>query len=538
MGNKDFRELGNRLGRFGIGPAAIYFAAFFLVTYPLMLDFSTHFFTDEKDGLVMIWNVWWTDHAVTQLHQSPWHTGLLYFPYGVSLLTHTLCPFNGFIAIGLLRFLTLVQTYNLIVVFTFVMTGLTTFWLSFYITRSYWPGIVAGFIFSFSNYHFVHTPGHLNLASLEWIPLFVLCWYVLLRKPGVRIAIGAAASLYAVLLCDYYYFFYCFLLALAMFLWRTLQKRKLLYFLDRSYVISISVFLLATLASSGVLIINLLRLRASTGLYGIHDPARLPADLLSPFIYGAGLRFSHLTKGFWMNLQGNTSESSVYMGLSVLVLLVYAWIRRKSVQGQSLRLWYLLILVFFAASLGPKLHVWGKHVPIPFMPYQLLETVFPLFKISGVPARLMIVVMLCAAVVSAMGLGLLFQKSRNTRIAAAILLVFMFVEFLPFTMKPFRGEIPQWVRVLKDLPGDGGVVDAGHDPYRAMYYQTVHNKPLWGGFVARIPVQLREKDQQIKKSVESYDFDRLHDVYGFRYVVSGVGQIYDLSQKKVIHRDQ
>ena len=121
----------------GALPAVIYLGIFFAVTYPLMLQFSTHFFTDKKDGLVMIWNIWWTRTAVADLHQSPWHTSYLYYPYGVNLLAHTLCPFNGLLATLLLPFLTLVQAYNSIVVFTFVMAGVTTFWLSFYLIRSY-----------------------------------------------------------------------------------------------------------------------------------------------------------------------------------------------------------------------------------------------------------------------------------------------------------------------------------------------------------------------------------------------------------------
>jgi hypothetical protein len=190
----------------GLFPAFLYFAVFVVVTWPLMLKFSTCFFTDERDGLMMIWNLWWTNEAVTQLHVSPWFTNYLHYPHGVTLLAHTLCPFNGFVSIVLLWFLSLTQTYNVIIVSTFVTAGLTTFWLSYYISRSFWPSIVAGFIYSFSNYHFAHMLGHLNLASLEWIPLFVLCWYVLLNKPGILIALAASLTLFAVFLCEYFFF--------------------------------------------------------------------------------------------------------------------------------------------------------------------------------------------------------------------------------------------------------------------------------------------------------------------------------------------
>ena len=105
--------------------------------------------------------------------------------------------------------LSLTATYNTITIFAFVMGGMTMYWLAYYLTRSFWGSIIAGFIFTFSNYHFMHAQGHLQLVSLEWIPLFILCWYSLITKPHTAKAVGAAIVLWMVLLCDNYYFFYC-----------------------------------------------------------------------------------------------------------------------------------------------------------------------------------------------------------------------------------------------------------------------------------------------------------------------------------------
>ena len=116
-------------------PAGIYLLLFVVLTWPLVMDFSSHFFTDS-DGLGMVWNVWWVEKALTELYQSPWHTGYLFYPSGVNLYTHTLTPFNGFLSVLIRPFLSLVQTYNLQVILTFVFGGLTSFWLSFYVTRA------------------------------------------------------------------------------------------------------------------------------------------------------------------------------------------------------------------------------------------------------------------------------------------------------------------------------------------------------------------------------------------------------------------
>lgn len=532
------RKLVSSLIRWGVGPAAIYLVAFVLVTYPLMRDFSTHFFSDGRDGLRMIWNIWWINKAVTQLHQSPWYTDYLFYPYGISLLTHTLCPFAGFLGIALLPFLTLTQTYNTIVVFSFVSAGLTTFWLSFHVVKSYWPSLVAGFIFSFSNYHFAHMRGHLNLASLEWIPLFVLCWYVLLRRPSPLIALAAALSLFAVILCDYYYFSYCFLIALLMFLWRMIQGESRLFFLKRPYVVAFSTFVAAAVGSSGILIYKLLGAMNSATFLGAHDPSKFPADLLAPFAYGACLRFSHLTSGLWGRFQGNTSESSVYVGVTVVGLIVYAWIRRKEIKAADLHFWCVALLLFFVLSLGPKLYVAGKQIPFALMPYRALELLLPPLKFGGMPSRMMVMVMLCAAVIGAMGLDLLLRGSRKTRIGAGVLIAILFVEFLPFRVEPFRQETPRWVWVLRDLPNAGGVIDTSIYPYRTMYFQILHEKPIQGGLAARVPTDLDQKDMVIRRLVAARNFEKLRDEYGFRYVVSRAGHIYDLAEGRVIHREK
>src|SRR5579885_3150304 len=93
-------------------PVAIYFIFFTFYTWPWLPHFNHYFFTDYGDGLQNVWNIWWVNKSVTQLHQLPWHTDFLHYPYGVTLLGQTLNPFNGFVAIPLLKILSLNQVYN------------------------------------------------------------------------------------------------------------------------------------------------------------------------------------------------------------------------------------------------------------------------------------------------------------------------------------------------------------------------------------------------------------------------------------------
>src|SRR5215218_8894310 len=231
-------------------PFLFYLVCFYLLTFPQLHQFSTHYFTDEGDGLGNIWNLWWTNKAITELHQSPWHTTFLYYPYGTSLLPHTLNPFNGLLAIILMRFLSQVHVHNFIVVFTFVTTGVTAFFLAREFTKSFIACLIGGFIFTFSEYHFSHAHGHLNLLSMEWVPLFVLCWYRLISKPRVITGVVSAGVLFLVLLCDYYYFLYCVLIGLLIFIWQWVRSRDWLFFLRSKYPHALGAFLVVTLITS------------------------------------------------------------------------------------------------------------------------------------------------------------------------------------------------------------------------------------------------------------------------------------------------
>ncbi len=516
----DSKQAARSLVKLLLIPASLYLFLFFVLTYPLMLRFSTHFFTDMGDGLQNVWNLWWVNRAVTQLHQSPLHTNYLHYPYGTSLLGHTLNPFNGFLAIPLLRFLTLVQAHNLIVLFSFVTAGLTAFLLCYYLTRSYPAGLIGGYIFTFSNYHFAHAEGHLQLVSLEWIPLFVLCCYLFLARPSIPLGIASGLVLLAVLACDYYYYLYSVLVACFLFAWQALRTRDPLFFVARRYRAPFAAFAITALATTGPWVLSLLRLNANDPLVGGHPARDLSLDLLALFVPGGHWRFASLTQDYWSSLPGSIHESSVYVGLSVSALLLYTVARRRALGRSALLLWYSVLLFFALLALGPVLHVWGREVTTIAMPYGWLEKLIPALAISGVPVRMTVMVVLSAAVISAMGFKLLFQQSRGTRLLAALLLGAMVVEFLPGPIPTSRIAPPAYLEVLSRLPADQAILDAVNEPSLALYFQTIHEKPMALGYIARLPKSVADRDHGIYLAKDNRDYARLPRDYNIRYLLT------------------
>jgi len=526
-------------------PLFFYLVCFYLLTFPQLHQFSTHYFTDEGDGLGNIWNLWWTNKAITELHQSPWHTTFLYHPYGTSLLSHTLNPFNGILAIIPLRLMTQVQAHNFIVIFAFVASGVTAFFLAREFTKSFVACLIAGFIFTFSEYHFSHAQGHLNLLSMEWIPLFVLCWYRLITRPRVITGLLAAGVLFLVLLCDYYYFSYCVLIGLLIFIWHWIRSKDWLFFLRSRYPHALGAFLLATLVTSGLLVISLLLLLVRDPPSGAHDPSDFSLDLLGLFIPGRQWRFPEFTSFYWAGLN-DAVEKSVHLGFAVFVVLIYVWIKRKKLH-EAVGLWFLVFIVFALLALGPSLHIAGHEIRFPLMPYTVVVKLIPGMSLGGMPIRMISMAILAASVLAAIGFAALLKRERRSAVFVAILLLVLVFEYLPGPIPARENPLPDFVRELKKLP-DGAIYDARSSKFHALYYQTVHQRPMAYGYIARVSKSVDDKSSELRRAFEMGDYEKLYREYGFRYLVipramnlvAALGtplyqdndaQIYDLSRQ-------
>lgn len=494
---------------------------FCLLTWPLIRVFYTHFFTDDGDGFMNIWNLWWVNTAISNpsVHPSIWHTDLLHWPFGTTLLGQTLNPFNGLLAVPLLRVMSLTQAHNVIVLFSFVMSGVTAYWLAYYLTRSFWGSLLAGYVFTFSSYHFAHYYGHLNLISMEWIPLFMLCWYILVTRPSIWMGIASALTLWLVLLCDYYYFFYCVLAGGLILLWRMISGRNLRLILDREHRTPLGLFLLLSLILTGPVVFPLMYLMRTDPLLDAHNPKSFALDLFALFIPGGTWRFNQLTEGYWSNLPLALSEASVYLGYAVIILVGYLWIKRRDARFAA-GLWFFLAVFFFLLALGPVLQVNGEIVYEGIMPYTLLEKILPFLKLSGVPVRMVVMVTLAASVLSAMAVTLI-PKSPRGGMFAFLVIALLFVESLPASLPATPTDVPPYVTALAELPDDGGVLDqAAPTKYLQLYYQTVHQKPMAFGYIARTPSSVAEKEKGLNRAINRGEYATLWDTYRIRYIAT------------------
>jgi hypothetical protein len=499
-------------------PVLIYFVFFCIFTWPWITHFNGWYFTDKGDGLQNVWNMWWVDKSVTQLHQLPWHTGFLHAPWGVTLLGQTLNPFNGFTGILLIHVLglSLVQAFNVMIIFSFVVAGLTTFWLCQYLSRSYWASIVGGFIFTFSSYHFAHAVGHMQLVSLEWIPLFILLWWRFMKKPGYFLAVGSSVSLLLVLLCDYYYFLYSLLIAAFIFIY-LLWSKEISWLKNKMAYLPIAAFVSISIIIVAPLPLALLHLNSHQKLEGAHNARIFSTDIFTPFIDGGLWHFSNLTHSYWRHVKAFTSESTVYLTWSLLIVFVISWLKRKNL-NKNYYFWVFIALFFGIMSLGPRLHYGGHTLEIVPMPYVLLEKIVPGLKLSGVPVRMMLMTTLSLAVVASLVFAKLDLKAVKGRILLAVFVAIYALEVWPAALPLTPAALPKYVDVLQKLPAGVVLDNAAPSSSVQLLDQTKDEKPMILGYISRTPQSLEDQEGPMVAAIMTGHYDSLCANYKLRYV--------------------
>src|SRR5262249_24288579 len=154
--------------------------------------------------------------------------------------------------------------------------------------------------FSFSHFHFAHAQNHLQLVSIEWIPLALLGVSELLMRPTVLKGVAAAGGILLTTLSDFYFTLWVVIAGVVLgsvvlvALLRAGNLGRL-----RSYVAPICVFVALTCASTGVFAFKLIRLNRADRLLNSHDAVEFSTDIIDPFVPSAQWRFSHLTERLW-----------------------------------------------------------------------------------------------------------------------------------------------------------------------------------------------------------------------------------------------
>ena len=467
----------------------LYVALTILFTYPLVWFFGTHHVGEEGgDARVYLWNMWWVDKALTDLHTNPFETDFIFYPLGIGLSLHTLGFLQGLLFIPMKALLGEVSAANAIVMWTFVASAGGMYALARYLGASPLGAFLASMAFAFCPYRLARLAGHYDLLGTEWIPLYALVFLKAVREDKHKLALllGAAGLAAA---CGYTTLTYLVFLALWTLLylvWETARRGRSpgkLIFGSAGIGLLAAALLLPLLVQVGA--------DLSSWSYPAYPGSdRYGADLAAYAVPGPQQNLLGETWG--QRFDRNLTESAVFPGYLILLMFVAALANRSLRRHYGF--WMVGAGVFFLLSLGDTLRIGGWESGIP-LPFALLRQI-PLLDQLRAPSRFSILVVFCGATLLAATWSSWME--RVPRLAWRLLLTaaaagILIAEYLAIPVPVFGAAVAPVYHQLADEDGDYTVVEIPgieQVPGRIMYNQTVHGKRILIGTAARVP---REK---------------------------------------------
>jgi hypothetical protein len=158
--------------------------------------------------------------------------------------------------------------------------------------------------------------------------------------------------------------------------------------------------------------------------------------------------------------------------------------------------WVITGAVFMTWALGPWLMAFGRQTP--FMLPALAIRYVPIVANARIPGRAMLVVYLAVAMLAAIGTAWLMAGRRRARMIGWGLALLLAVECAPASPPIFTPEIASQYAALKERDRAGAVCElplgirdgfgeTGRFDSSVLMHQTVHERPIVGGFLARLP---------------------------------------------------
>jgi hypothetical protein len=205
-------------------------------------------------------------------------------------------------------------------------------------------------------------------------------------------------------------------------------------------------------------------------------------------------------------------ESTGWLGVAPILLAAWTLRRRaghafvhgtradlsdRTVQAHhSVRQWVVIGLVFFVWALGPHLMVFGINTGM-ILPQALLHYV-PIIANARIPGRAIVVVYLALAVLGAITAAEWRGGSRHGLLILVLVWLVVAADYLPAPFPLTALDRPEIYETLRDRREHGAVCELplgirdgfgehGSFDDRVLFYQTIHRRPLVGGFVARLP---------------------------------------------------
>lgn len=506
----------------------------------LAAKFSSKFiYGFPLDSFPNVWFLWWVKNYKpnlfslrTDLLSTPFETVIGNFFQGAVLFSVPLMLLNllfGEIA-----------AVNVYIFLSFALSLIFTFLLVYELTKSAKSAFFAGVVYSFSQYHFWQALAHLDLASVQWLPLF-LFFFLRFEKDASESAswkqiskslLLSVLSFAAVFLTSFYLGYFAIICSCILVIFRRFYSflvEKTPFLNGRivcRWFLFVMLAVVLTFPGTSLLVGYRLGKVVSQGVedvdYGMNRNTlsdllafgARPWDYFAPSIYHPV--FGNAVRSFYQNLKERHSyqfwspylpERMNYLTVTAFLLAVYAvwkaFTDRKVIQERRKAVFMFSVMAagMFFVSMPAFITIRGVKILFPSF---FLFKIFPMFRVY---ARAGIFVLLAITVLAGFGLEFLLSRVKGGRTSLLIVsfflgaVLFENLNFPPFPVLNVRPlAVYEWLRdhagdaVVIEYPKDNSKTDLGggcpkwldpgivrdYNPAYEIFYQRVHRKKIFG----------------------------------------------------------
>lgn len=522
-------------------------------TWPLVMKISTSMPGWPADNFAFLYKLWWFRNAIYERGQWPLFDPNSYAPFGFDLGQGEPTLVNTLPGALLGTITNDVVSYNLLILFSFVVSGLGAYLLVRELTGSRGAALLSAVVFAFCPYRMAQIAGHLQLAGTGWI---ALSFYFLERSLKTRsIKDGALLGLMVSLTAlSAWYYAYMVGLGLALYaVIRVIMERRKSKKAEvqssesvvteqvklTDYVKPLIAAAVVFLLLGGFAALPSLRLWAEGDLThsakAADEHSASPLDYIIPNqlqpVWGEPFMRAHAEQ--------NIIESNLYLGVVAVEIVIIGWVIRRRARIPAVRAasaWVALMLVVAILSLGLTLHGPQGQVQFSFgplaLPGQFLFDWLPFYSSMRAYARFGVLVALAISVL--VGISWTYitlarskagKGSFNTRQLTLIALVLLIVDLwtAPYSWGSSTVEPSETARFLSTQPEPGLVMEmpltasqSGPLLFQETYYGA--GKPIAYGYDTFEPKPWKEARPALENFPDDASLDVLKN-WGVRYVV-------------------
>lgn len=437
-----------------------------------------------QDNMQNLWNFWWGYDVIVGRMGNFLYTNYICYPEGVSLLYHSYSWYNLFLSFVLRQIDGPVLAYNLLVLHTFVLSGLGAFLLIRYLVGNSYLALLGGYIYAFNPFHFAQSISHLNIASIQFIPFFVLYFIKVIKEGGRKDLFLTSLFFLLNTLCDWNYMIFAGYFMGFAYVYLAIRRKRYVLPDVIGKIVAIVGFTLVVLSYWLVrmVLIGLTNPKASAGGHNYYVADLLAFIIPYPYHLLSGLS---VIKSVNETFSGNIWEGSAYMGIGNLLIIILFF---KSMIRESAR-YFLALITFIVLAMGSTVHILGYSSPI-MLPYKVIAYI-PFLSNIRCPSRHIEYGYLFLAIIVPLTLKYLYRsntlgKHRNYVIVGLIVLIV--VDFYPIEIPVTRVYLPRCYEIIARESNQGAILDipggwVETDTY--MMYQTIHERPIVQGTVSR-----------------------------------------------------